>query len=42
MTIQECAAEARVSHWTIRRKIEGDEIPAYRLGRGLRVKRAGR
>lgn len=38
MTLKEVALEARVSESTIRRWVRSAELPAYRLGRQLRIR----
>jgi len=38
MTLKEVAEAARVSDSTVRRWVRNSELPAYRLGRQLRVR----
>ena len=38
MTLKEVADAARVSESTVRRWVRSSELPAYRLGRQLRVR----
>jgi len=40
MTVAECAADVRMSHWTIRRLIQADRLPAFKFLGRLLVKRS--